>query len=223
MSAVIFDLDQTILDRQQSLVNFVTWQCRGMLRADIKDESSFIHRFIELDANGSVWKDVVYQALICEFSIQNWTVSELLSVYENCFCGFSVPKVGVAEAITEIANKQHCIGLISNGMSPFQERNFRCLGFSILFGSVIVSQAAGLRKPDSRIFLMSCRELSSSLSESIYVGDNPIADIKGAKDAGLQTIFIPSLLHPECSFADATCTDMLNLPSIVNWLTDHFV
>jgi putative hydrolase of the HAD superfamily len=37
MSAVIFDLDQTILDRQQSLVNFVTWQCRGMLRADIKD------------------------------------------------------------------------------------------------------------------------------------------------------------------------------------------
>jgi putative hydrolase of the HAD superfamily len=136
MSAVIFDLDQTILDRQQSLVNFVTWQCRGMLRADIKDESSFIHRFIELDANGSVWKDVVYQALICEFSIQNWTVSELLSVYENCFCGFSVPKVGVAEAITEIA-KQHCIGLISNGMSPFQERNFRCLGFSALFGSVI--------------------------------------------------------------------------------------
>jgi putative hydrolase of the HAD superfamily len=112
MSAVIFDLDQTILDRQQSLVNFVTWQCRGMLRADIKDESSFIHRFIELDANGSVWKDVVYQALICEFSIQNWTVSELLSVYENCFCGFSVPKVGVAEAITEIA-KQHCIGLMA--------------------------------------------------------------------------------------------------------------
>lgn len=220
MSAVIFDLDQTILDRQQSLVNFVTWQCRGMLRADIKDESSFIDRFIELDANGSVWKDVVYQALISEYSIQNWTVMELLSVYENCFCGFSVPKVGVDEAIKEIA-KQHCIGLISNGMSPFQERNFRCLGFSALFGSVIVSQAVGLRKPDSRIFLMSCQELSSSPSESIYVGDNPVADIQGAKDTGLQTIFIPSLQYPECSFADATCTDMSHLPSIVDRLIAH--
>jgi putative hydrolase of the HAD superfamily len=222
MSAVIFDLYQTILDRQQSLLDFVTWQCRGMLRADIKDESSFIARFIELDANGSVWKDIVYEALINEFSIQNWTVSELLTVYENCFCGFSVAKVGVAEAIAEIA-KQHHIGLISNGMSPFQERNFRCLGFSSLFGSVIVSQAVGLRKPDSKIFLMSCQELSSSPSESIYVGDNPVADIQGAKDAGLQTIFIPSSLHPVCSFADATCTDMLNLPSIVNRLTSHFV
>jgi putative hydrolase of the HAD superfamily len=221
MGAVIFDLDQTILDRQQSLVNFVTWQCRGMLRADIKDESSFIDRFIELDANGSVWKDVVYQALISEFSIQQWTVSELLSVYENCFCGFSVPKVGVAEAISEIS-KQHRIGLISNGMSPFQERNFRCLGFSSLFGSVIVSQAVGLRKPDSRIFMMSCQELEVLPSESIYVGDNPVADIQGAKDAGLQTIFIPSSLYPECSFSDATCTDMFHLPSIVDRLAAHF-
>jgi putative hydrolase of the HAD superfamily len=41
MSAVIFDLDQTILDRQQSLLDFVAWQCRGMLRADIKDESQY--------------------------------------------------------------------------------------------------------------------------------------------------------------------------------------
>ncbi len=36
MKAVIFDLDQTLLDRDQSLLNFATWQCGGMLRPQVK-------------------------------------------------------------------------------------------------------------------------------------------------------------------------------------------
>jgi len=38
MDAVLFDLDQTILDRTQSLEAFVLWQARGMLRKSNADE-----------------------------------------------------------------------------------------------------------------------------------------------------------------------------------------
>lgn len=97
-------------------------------------------------------------------------------------------------------------GMISNGMSPFQERNFRSLGVASLFGSVIVSAAVNLRKPDSVIFHLACSELGVRPDEAFYVGDNPRADIEEARDAGLRTVFIPSVAHPWYLAANATCT-----------------
>jgi putative hydrolase of the HAD superfamily len=222
IKAVIFDLDETLLDRDQSLRNFVGWQCRGMLRPYVKDEEKFLARFIELDSNGNVWKDKVYETLRDEFSIGEWSVAELLSVYENCFCGFSIAREGVRDALLDLS-RSHKIGLISNGMSPFQERNFRCLGLSTFFQSVIVSQAVNLRKPDARIFHQGCEELRVEPSEAAYVGDNPVADIRGASDAGLLTVFIPTALHPVCSFADAICEDMGGLPAVIEKLARRTV
>lgn len=220
MRAVLFDLDQTLLDREQSLLDFVRWQCRGMLRPYVDDENRFVARFIELDANGTVWKDKVYEALVEEFQIREWSGQELLSIYENCFCGFSVARAGIRNAVEDLS-RDHRIGLISNGMSPFQERNFRGLGLSSFFQSVIISQAVNLRKPDARIFQRGCDELGVVPSEAVYVGDNPISDIEGAKDAGLRTVFIPTVLYPECAVADAVCGDMSDLPAMVRSLANR--
>ena len=46
--AVIFDLDQTLLDRDASLLAFLQWQCRGMLRGQLPREDTFIARFLEI-------------------------------------------------------------------------------------------------------------------------------------------------------------------------------
>lgn len=215
MRAVIFDLDQTLLDREKSLLDFLAWQCEGMLRPYLDDQAAFISRFVELDANGTVWKDKVYSGLIAEFHLEAWSCAELLSVYESCFCAFSVPRPGVLEALDSISSR-YKLGLISNGMTPFQERNFRGLGIASMFGSVIVSAAVNLRKPDPAIFHLACSELGVRPDEAVYVGDNPIADIEGARNAGLRTIFIPSAAHPVCAAADAFCDDMRRLPEILD-------
>ncbi len=214
MQAVIFDLDQTLLDREESLLDFLTWQCEGMLRPYIDDRAAFISRFVELDANGTVWKDKVYASLIAEFRLADWSCAELLAVYESCFCAFVVPRPGVLEAL-DLISSRYKLGLITNGMSPFQERNLRGLGVESLFGSVLVSAAVKLRKPDPAIFHLACSELGVRPDEACYVGDHPIADVEGAKDAGLRTIFIPSSVHSHCDAADASCDDMSQLPQIL--------
>ena len=177
MRAVIFDLDQTLLDRERSLHDFLTWQCKGMLRPYIEDQAAFISRFVELDDNGAVWKDKVYSALIGEFHLEEWSCAELLSVYESCFCAFSAPRPGVLEALSAISTR-YKLGLISNGMTPFQERNFRGLGIASMFDSVIVSAAVNLRKPEAAIFHLACSELGVRPDEAVYVGDNPTADVE---------------------------------------------
>ncbi|MCB1231520.1 MAG: HAD family hydrolase [Verrucomicrobiae bacterium] len=215
--AVIFDLDQTLLDRSASLLEFLRWQSEGMLRSDLENPADFVSRFLELDDNGRVWKDEVYRRLIEEFDIGRWRMEELLAVYESCFCGFCVSRTGVEQAIQELA-ANYRLGLISNGKTPFQERNFRALGYAEVFDSILVSEAVGLRKPDARIFRLGCSELEVAPDEAVYVGDNPIADIKGAREAGLRTIFVPVDSDTVCEEADATCNEMGALPDLISKL-----
>ncbi|MEM7537361.1 MAG: HAD family hydrolase [Chloroflexota bacterium] len=215
-NAIIFDLDETILDRTSSLRCFVEWQAYGMLSDELQGkEDAFINRFIALDANGSVWKDIVYQKLIDEFYIKHWSSDELLTCYELCFCAFAQPKIHVQDALETLNVDGYKLGLISNGNSPFQERNFRSLGIIHLFDSVIVSDAVGLRKPDPRIFQLSCRQLQISPKDAIFVGDNPVSDIAGANQVGMFTVYVPGTHGTHCAAANAVCNNFQELPEIV--------
>lgn len=216
--AIYFDLDETVLDRTASLKAFLQWQVTGMLRHSVKQGSRFIGRFIELDDNGRVWKDKVYKVLVEEFQVQGWTWQELLASYELCFCGFARPKQGVTESIQTLSEQGYLIGLVSNGMTPFQERNFYALAASDYFDDVIVSAAVGLRKPDRRIFELACRRLCVRAEDSVFIGDNPEADIKGANKAGMRSVFIPKEDGERCIEADENCRDLLQLPIIVQKL-----
>ena len=69
MKSVLFDLDETLLDRSESLKEFALWQSKGMLRREISDPNLFCQRFVELDSNGGVLKNKVYSQLIDEFGI----------------------------------------------------------------------------------------------------------------------------------------------------------
>ena len=147
MKSVLFDLDETLLDRSASLKSFAVWQASGMLRREIPDPDRFCSRFIELDQNGGVLKKEVYSRLIDEFGIRDWSEAELTTSYDLCFSGFCRPKTGVVGAVSELKSLGFKLGVVSNGRSPFQERNFHALGFSAYFDSIVVSEAVGIRKP----------------------------------------------------------------------------
>ena len=55
---------------------------------------------------------------------------------------------------------------------------------------VVGSDTAGAPKPDPRPFHEGCRLLGTEVNETLYVGDNPINDVQGALEAGLQAVLI---------------------------------
>jgi len=216
-ACVLFDLDETVLDRTTSLIAFVKWQAQGMLRGQIDDTDSFIHRFIDLDDAGKVWKDQVYRQLIEEFSIEHWTVEDLLQSYTLNFCAFCVARPGIRTAL-QYLDKRHCpMAIVTNGKSPFQERNTRTLAEYRFFESIFVSEVVGLRKPDKALFLLACESLNANIEESVFIGDNPIADIAGAKQAGMRTIYVPTDSDAgNCVDADAVVMNLFELPNVLN-------
>jgi putative hydrolase of the HAD superfamily len=60
------------------------------------------------------------------------------------------------------------------------------------FNAVVISEENGWRKPSSHIFQDALNKLLVQAKEAVYIGDSPIEDIKGAKQAGLKTVFVAS-------------------------------
>ena len=70
INAVLFDLDGTLLNRDESVKKFIDKQYERLNESvgHIPKEK-YMTRFIELDSRGYVWKDKVYQQLVDELEI----------------------------------------------------------------------------------------------------------------------------------------------------------
>lgn len=219
IKAVIFDLDGTLLDRDSSLAAFVLAQHHYMARrlAPAPPEN-FLKRFLELDDHGNVWKDKVYQVLVREFGITEIGWEELLEDYVANFRRYCTPFLGTTETLASLAASGYKLAIISNGRYPFQLHCVEALGIVSMFDVLMVSEQEGLRKPAAEIFHRALGRLGVLATEAVYVGDDPVADIQGAKRAGLKAVWRPSARFAACSDADAICEDLRSLPEIIHRL-----
>ena len=54
----------------------------------------------------------------------------------------------------------------------------------------VCAREAGHAKPDAPIFHATCERLGVQPSQLLHVGDDPLLDVSGARDAGLRTCWI---------------------------------
>lgn len=88
------------------------------------------------------------------------------------------------------------LGLVSNfTYAPVIYAALRKLGINRFFNAILVSEAVGWRKPHKKIFEEALRKLGTSVEETVYVGDSPQEDIKGAMAMGMKTVFVPSQFY----------------------------
>ena len=93
-------------------------------------------------------------------------------------------------------SKEYKLGLISNfTYAPVIYAGIRNLDINRFFNAVLVSEEVGWRKPNTKIFEEALRRLEATAKETVYVGDSPLEDIKGAKAVGMKTVFIPSQFY----------------------------
>lgn len=74
---------------------------------------------------------------------------------------------------------------LSNGNADLD----RC-GIADLFDGHVTASAAGAAKPDARIFAHLLRAAGVQPIEVLHVGDDPLADVVGAMQAGMQAVWL---------------------------------
>ena len=94
------------------------------------------------------------------------------------------------EILGYLSEKKYQLHLITNGFEKTQWSKLRNSGLDHFFTHVITSEASNSLKPKKEIFDYAMQKAGATLRESIMIGDNLDADIQGAMNAGMDSIFV---------------------------------
>ncbi|NCG35134.1 MAG: HAD-IA family hydrolase [Dehalococcoidales bacterium] len=98
---------------------------------------------------------------------------------------------GTLEFISFCKENNLKIGIISNtGFNSPAAYKQLLFTNKIYYDTISLSNELGLAKPDKNIFKFTLDKLNISPSNSIHIGDNPVADILGAINFGMDAILI---------------------------------
>lgn len=188
IGAVLFDLDETLLDRTTSLRAFLRDQFdRFSGRLGPIDREAWQAQFLALDQRGKVHKRHVYPAILAAFHGDPAAAPVLLADYAAHCARFATPFAGMAATIAAVRALGLPIGIVTNGETEFQTRHVQALGLHRLVDAILISEREGLRKPDLLLFHRAADRLHTPPEQCLFVGDNPVADILGASAAGMRT------------------------------------
>ncbi|TAH09819.1 MAG: noncanonical pyrimidine nucleotidase, YjjG family [Sphingobacteriia bacterium] len=94
------------------------------------------------------------------------------------------------EILSYLKNKGYQMHLITNGFEKVQYNKIEKSNISSFFIEVITSEGSNSLKPNREIFEHALQKTGASIQKSIMIGDNIEADIKGAMNVGMDTIFV---------------------------------
>ncbi|MBQ8280083.1 MAG: HAD family hydrolase [Roseburia sp.] len=101
------------------------------------------------------------------------------------------------------------IYLLSNAQRSFTEHELDVLGLTKYFDVIMISSDCGIKKPNLMFFKMLMKRCGLKAKECLFVGNDEICDIFGAKKVGMDTFYIHSNCSPEYTGkAKATYTVM---------------
>ncbi len=196
--AVLFDLDDTLLDRESAYEATYT---------------EFYHAHPEISENGDINKEMKFfwslsphgttDAQDAARQIMNrWPSLDLDPVeFEAWFFNTLASKAKVIDGALDLLTGLNQINfpwaIVTNG-KKFQVTKLRHSGLVEIVPFAIVSLLFGANKPDPRIYHEAVRRLKLSFdgidgiqpSEILFVGDNPYTDITGAITVGMKTAWI---------------------------------
>jgi putative hydrolase of the HAD superfamily len=216
IQAVVFDLDGTLLDRRRSFERFVRDQWERFSHAlSVVHPDTYVQLLIQRDRDGYAPRQELFTGLVAQFELPATLADSLLSDYRAGFPSACVLFPDVTATLAALRAAGFKLGLITNGSLRMQSRKLECLSLSSSFDVILISAAEGLNKPDPAIFHRALQRLDIDPADAIFVGDHPDVDIRGARAAGMQTVWRRDPTTSEVVEADATIAEVGDLLTLL--------
>ena len=101
------------------------------------------------------------------------------------------------EILDYLTEKKYSLHLITNGFEKTQRLKLESSALTKYFKNVITSEISNSVKPKKEIFEYAVKQAGGKIEESIMIGDSLHADILGAKNAGMHSVFV-NHINAEC-------------------------
>jgi HAD superfamily hydrolase (TIGR01549 family) len=182
----LFDLDNTLVDRQAT---YRRWAEAFAARNGL--DANAVEWLCEADEDGFARRLDLFAAARERFGLAE-KPDELVAAYWAEYLGFYRPDADVTDSLKRLRSFGWRLAIVTNGPSTQHEKVARA-GLTDLVDACCVSGEIGVDKPDRRIFAEALRRCGHSVDSGPrpwMVGDAPVPDICGGRDAGLGTIWV---------------------------------
>jgi HAD superfamily hydrolase (TIGR01509 family) len=188
--AILFDFDGTLYDRDAAIVRIAELQFETFRdHLSHLTQSVFVERLVALDNHGHGRPMGFHQRLGAALGFSEHVADKLEEYFRSSYprvCEVNEDTLTTLRTLRSLGIK---LGIITNGPSVWQHRKIEAAGISPLFDAIVISGNEGVEKPDPRIFALALERCGATAAESMFIGDHPVADIGGAKAAGLVPVW----------------------------------
>jgi putative hydrolase of the HAD superfamily len=123
-----------------------------------------------------------------EIDISDRLINDLSDEYIKFLSTFNHLILGSLDILKYLYPK-YKLHIITNGFQEVQRCKLEKSGISFFFDTVTNSEMVGVKKPNRKIFDYALSAANTDTESSLMIGDNLEADIVGAKNIGIDTIF----------------------------------
>ncbi|HEY1529684.1 MAG TPA: HAD family hydrolase [Galbitalea sp.] len=228
ISVVLFDLDDTLFAHRRAVEDGVIAHLRaiGLLEASV-DTAAEARRWSELEEkhytrylHGEL--DYLGQRraratdFVAPYGVIFETDASAEEWFETYLHEYRAAWTLHDDALTALgALGGYRLGIITNGVTHFQQPKLDALGITGFFEHVVTSGDFGAVKPHPSIFQHACSVFGVDPSEAAYVGDRLHTDAIGATQAGLTGIWLNRGPAPDLATrAEADAADVQIIASL---------
>lgn len=88
------------------------------------------------------------------------------------------------------------LAVVTNGATAAQSAKLRAMGIEQFVDAWVISEDAGVNKPDAAIFELAAERAGTTLEDAWMMGDSPVADIGGAWSIGATPVWVNRTQKP---------------------------
>lgn len=202
MKTVLFDLDDTLFDHRHSsrvalaALRQTNLSLQNKPLLEIEDGYHTLleklHKKVLLGE--MTGKEALHERFLRLFHLHGEKLSksrveEIAITYRETYKVARRPVRGSLQLLERL-KKEARIGVVSNNLLEEQLLKLQFLRMDRFIDELIVSEEAGVAKPDPKIFEIALRRLGGDADRAVMVGDSYEADIRGAQAAGIKTVWL---------------------------------
>ncbi len=191
--AIIFDLDETLVDRRGSLDIYAELLWREFRDATSLDAETFICKFHELDGNGRVPRRELFRRL--DDQVFTGVGTDVISDhFANNAWLEPLLFADVIKSLRQFSALGFRLGIVTNGSSASQRAKLEHSGLHNEVETWVISEELGVKKPDPLIYLEVAHRLKIDPARSWFVGDDPVSDVWGPRQVGFRSVWLERYL-----------------------------
>jgi putative hydrolase of the HAD superfamily len=188
-AGVVFDLDETLVDRRGSLTRYAMALWLAQQDKVLLDENAFVARFHVLDNGGHTSRKVFFERVTNEL-LPHMAAADFENHFYDGAWAEPILFDDVVTVLSDLRKRGYPIGIISNGGQRAQSAKIHNSPLRGLVDDFLISEVFGATKPDPAIFAAMAERLNLDVARSWFIGDDPLADMAGATRAGFKAVWI---------------------------------